>query len=425
MKASWEKTEKNAGVLTVETDEQTVAQALDQAFKKVVKKVNVPGFRKGRVPRKIFEQRFGVEALYQDALDILLPDAYEKAVKETKIEPVDQPEIEDVEIEKGKPFRFKAKVTVKPEVKLGEYKGLKIEEKDFSVSEEDVNAELERMRKQQGIIKPVEDAAQNGDQVIIDFEGFQDGVAFEGGKGENYNLELGSGSFIPGFEEQLIGVKAGEEKEVKVTFPEDYHAEELAGKPATFKVKVHEVKRIELPELDDEFAEDVSEFETLAELKADVEKRLKESKEKERENYVRNALVEKAAENAEVDIPEVMIDHEVNNMLQNFEQQLSFQGMNLELYTKFTGQTEEDLKEQFKTDAEKKVRADLVLEAIAEAEKVEVTEEETEKELQETAEAVKRDVEEVRQILESNGQMAVLQAQIRNRKTIDLLVSNS
>jgi trigger factor len=425
MKASWEKTETNKGVLTVETDEQSVAEALDKAFKKNVAKVNVPGFRKGKVPRKMFEQRFGVESLYQDALDILLPEAYEAAIKETKIEPVDQPEVDVEQIEQGKPFIFKATVTVKPEVKLGEYKGLKIEEKDFSVSAEDVVAELERMQKQQGVVKPVEDAAQNGDQVIIDFEGFQDGVAFEGGKGENHTLELGSNSFIPGFEEQLIGVKAGEEKTVEVTFPEEYHAPDLAGKLANFEVKVHEVKRVELPELDDEFAEDVSEFETLSELKADVENKLKESKEKEHESYVRNELVELAAKNAEVEIPEAMINHEVDHMLQNFEQQLSFQGLNLELYSQFTGQSADDLKQQFKDDAAKKVRADLVLEAISKAENVEVTQEEIEIELQETAASVKRDVEEVRQILEANGQIEMLQAQIRNKKTIDLLVSNS
>lgn len=426
MKASWEKTETNKGVLTVEADEQAVAQALDKAFKKVVKKVNVPGFRKGKVPRKLFEQRFGVEALYQDALDILLPEAYAAAVEETGIEPVDRPEVDIEQLEKGKPLIFKATVTVKPEVKLGEYKGLEVEEKDFSVTSEDVDAELKRMQKQQGVLKSVEDApAEKGDKVIIDFEGFQDGVAFDGGKGENYTLELGSGTFIPGFEDQLIGVKAGEEKEVNVTFPEEYHAEELAGKPATFKVKVHEVKRTELPELDDDFAQDVSEFDTLAELKADIEKKLKDQKEKERENYIRNQLVELAAKNAEIEIPKVMIDHEVEHMLQNFEQQLSFQGLNLELYSQFTGQSTDDLKKQFKEDAEKKVRADLVLEAIAKAENVEVTEEDLEKELQETADSVKRDVAEVRKILEENGQIETLKAQIRNKKTIDLLVSNS
>lgn len=426
MKASWEKTETNKGVLTVETDEQTVAKALDMAFKKVSAKVNIPGFRKGKVPRKLFEQRFGVESLYQDALDIMLPEAYEAAVLETGIEPVDRPEVDVEQIEQGKPMIFKATVTVKPEVKLGDYKGLQVEEKDYSVSADDVDSELERMQKQQGVLKSVEDApAEKGDKVIIDFEGFKDGVAFEGGKGENYTLELGSNSFIPGFEDQLIGVKAGEEKKVEVTFPEEYHAEDLAGQPATFEVKVHEVKRTELPELDDEFAQDVSEFETFAELKADVESKLNEGKQKEKENDLRNQLVELAANNAEVEIPEVMVEHEVGHMLQNFEQQLSYQGLNLELYSQFTGQSTDDLKEQFKADAAKKVRADLVLEAIAKAENLEVTEEELEKELQETADSVKRDVAEVRQILEANGQIDVLKAQLRNKKTIDLLVSES
>jgi trigger factor len=426
MKASWEKTEKNRGVLTVETDEQAVAKALDQAFKKVVKKVNVPGFRKGKVPRVIFEKRFGVEALYQDALDILLPEAYEAAVKETGIEPVDRPEIDIEQLEKGKPLIFKATVTVKPEVKLGEYKGLEVEEKDFSVKPEDVDAELEKMRKQQGQLEVVEDGTvEKGDRVIIDFEGFIDGEAFEGGKAENYTLEIGSGTFIPGFEDQLVGMKLGEEKDVEVTFPEDYHAKELAGKPAVFKVKLHEIKRLNLPELDDEFAQDVSEFDTLAELKADIEKNLNEKAEKEKENYIRNELVELAAKNAEVDIPEVMIDHEVENMLHQFEQRLMYQGLNLDLYAQFTGQDKDAIKEQFKEDAEKRVRANLVLEAIAKAENIEVTEEEIEQEIKDMAKEMGREVDDVRRILEAQGAMESVKEQLRVKKTIDLLVSNS
>ncbi|MGA9175092.1 MAG: trigger factor [Thermoactinomyces sp.] len=426
MKASWEKTEKNQGVLTVETDEQSVAKALDQAFKKVVKKVSVPGFRKGKVPRPIFEKRFGVEALYQDALDILLPEAYEAAVKETGIEPVDRPEIDIEQLEKGKSLIFKATVTVKPEVKLGEYKGLEVEEKDFSVKPEDVDAELERMQKQQGQLEAIEDGAvEKGDRVIIDFEGFVDGEPFEGGKAEKYTLEVGSGTFIPGFEDQLVGMKPGEEKDVEVTFPEDYHASELAGKPAVFKVKLHEIKRLNLPELDDEFAQDVSEFDTLAELKADIEKNLNEKAKKEKENYIRNELVELAAKNAEIEIPQVMIDHEVDHMLRDFEQRLMYQGLNLEMYAQFTGQDKEALKEQFKEDAEKRVRANLVLEAIAKAENIEVTEEEIEQEIKTMAEQMGREVEEVRKLLEQQGVIESVKEQLRVKKTIDLLVSNS
>lgn len=426
MKASWEKTEKNRGVLTVETDAQTVLNALDQAFKKVVKNVNVPGFRKGKVPRAIFEKRFGVEALYQDALDILLPDAYEQAVKETGIEPVDRPEIDIEQLEKGKSLIFKATVTVKPEVELGEYKGLEVPEKDFSVKPEDVDAELEKMRKQQGQLEAVEEGAvENGDRVIIDFEGFVDGKAFDGGKAEKYTLEIGSGTFIPGFEDQLVGMKAGEEKDVNVTFPEEYHAKDLAGKPATFKVKLHEIKRLNLPELDDEFAQDVSEFDTLEELKADVEKNLKEKAKREEEEYVRNTLVELAAEKATVDIPEVMIETEMDYMLQQFEQRLMYQGLNLELYTQFTGQSVDEIKGQFKEDAEKRVKANLVLEAIAKAENIEVTDEDVDKEIEQTAKQMEREVAEVRDLFESQGAIDSMKEQLRVKKTIDLLVSNS
>jgi trigger factor len=426
MKATWEKTENSRGVLTVEADAEAVAKALDQAFKKVVKKVAVPGFRKGKVPRAIFEKRFGVEALYQDALDILLPETYEEAVKETGIEPVDRPEIEIEQLEKGKSFIYKATVTVKPEVKLGEYKGLEVPEKDFSVKPEDVDAELERMRKQQGQLVAVEDGTvENGDRVIIDFEGFIDGEAFEGGKAEKYTLEVGSGTFIPGFEDQLVGMKPGEEKDVDVTFPENYHAEELAGKPATFKVKLHEIKRLNLPALDDEFAQDVSEFDTLDELKADIEKKLKEQKDREKESYIRNELVELAAENAEVEIPAVMIENEIDQMLRQFEQRLMMQGLNLELYARFTGQDVEAIKEQFKGDAEKKVKANLVLEAIAKAENIEVTEADIEEEIQDMAKQMEREADEVRRILEAQGAMDSVKEQVQVKKTIDLLVSHS
>ncbi|MBA4602675.1 trigger factor [Thermoactinomyces mirandus] len=428
MKASWEKTEKNRGILTVETDEQSVENALDQAFKKVVKKVNVPGFRKGKVPRPVFEKRFGVEALYQDALDILLPEAYEAAVEETGIVPVDRPEIDIEQLEKGKSLIFKATVTVKPEVKLGEYKGLevKVDEEKFTVKSEDVDAELEKMQKQQGQLEAIEDGSvEKEDRVIIDFEGFVDGEVFEGGKAEQYTLEVGSGSFIPGFEDQLIGMKPGEEKEIEVTFPEDYHVDELKGKPATFRVKLHEIKRLNLPEIDDEFAQDVSEFDTLDELKADIEKNLKEKAEKEEENHIRNELVEKAAQNADVEIPEVMIDQETENMLRQFEQRLMYQGLNLETYAQFTGQDRDALKTQFKEDAEKRVLANLTLEAIAKEENIDVNDEEVEEEIKQMAEEMGRETEDVRRILESRNALDSVKEQLRAKKTIDLLVSNS
>ncbi len=426
MKANWDQNENNRGVLTVEVDEEKLGKALNQAFKKVVKDVNLPGFRKGKVPRPIFEKRFGVEALYQDAVEILVPEAYQSAVEETGIEPVDQPEIDIEQLEKGTPFIFKATVTVKPEVKLGDYKGLEVPEKDFSVTEEDVEAELKRMQERQGQLNPVEEGTvEEKDRVTLDFEGFVDGESFEGGKAEGYTLEVGSGQFIPGFEEQLIGLKPEEEKEVQVTFPEEYHAEELAGKEAVFHVKVHEIKRLELPQLDDEFAQDVSELDTLDELKKDIENKLREQKSKEEENYKRNSLVEKASELAEIDLPDVMVEHEIDHMLQHFEQQLQMQGINLDQYVQFTGQEKSELREQFKEDAEKKVRANLVLEAIAAQENVEVSDEETEAEVEKLAEEMGRDTEEIRKLLEAQGALVQIRDEVKIRKTIDLLVSNS
>ncbi|SHE48437.1 trigger factor [Seinonella peptonophila] len=426
MKASWEKTEKNRGVLTVETDIESVANALDQAFKKVVKQVNVPGFRKGKVPRPIFERRFGVEALYQDAVDILLPKAYEEAIDETGIVPVDQPEIDIEQIEKGKAFIFQATVTVKPEVTLGEYKNLEVPEKDFSVSDEDVEKDLEKMQKQQGELVAIEEGAvENSDRIIFDFEGFIDGETFEGGSAERYNLEIGSGTFIPGFEEQLIGLEIGGERDVNVVFPEDYNAANLAGKEALFKVKLHEIKRLELPELDDEFAQDVSEFDTLGELKVDIRNRLEENAKKQQEEYTRNELVQVASENAEVEIPQVMIDNEADQRLHQFEHQLSYQGMNLDIYTQFTGQSRDDLKKQFIEEAEKQVRSNLVLEAIGKAEKIEVSEQEIEDEIDRMAKEMSREVDEIKKLLEAQGGTEPLKEQLLIKKTIDLLVLSS
>lgn len=423
MSAKFEKLEGNQGKLTVEVDAETFNKALDQAFKKVVKQVNVPGFRKGRVPRPIFEQRFGVEALYQDALDIVLPEAYTKAVEETSIEPVSQPEIDIEQIGKNEALIFTAEVTLKPEVKLGEYKGLEVEKVDTEVTDEDVENELKELQKRHAELVVKEDeAAAEGDTVVIDFEGFVDGEAFEGGKAENHSLELGSGSFIPGFEEQLIGVKAGEEKEVNVTFPEEYHAEELAGKDAVFKVKVHEVKSLELPELDDEFAVDVDdEVETLDALREKIKNRLKESKEHEAKHTIENAVIEQAAENAEIDVPEVMIENEIDRMMKEFEQRLQAQGLNLDLYKQFSGQDESELKEQMKADAEKRVRVSLTLEAIAKAENIEVTDEEVEKELEKMSETYNLPVDQIKQIL---GSTDSIKEDLKLNKAVELLVEN-
>jgi len=423
MTAKWEKLEGNSGVLTVEVSAEKVNEGLDEAFKKVVKQVNVPGFRKGKMPRPLFEKRFGIESLYEETINILLPEAYEEAIEETGIEPVDRPSIDVEQIEKGKNFIFKATVTVKPEVKLGEYKGLEVEALDTDVTDEDVNKELEALQTRHAELVVKEDSpAENGDTVVIDFEGFVNDVAFEGGKAENYSLELGSNSFIPGFEEQLVGTKAGEAKEVTVTFPEEYHAADLAGQPAVFKVTVHEIKGKELPALDDEFAKDADdEVESLDELKEKIKTRLKDNKEHEAEHHLRDTLVEKAAANAEVEIPEAMINTEINRMMQEFEQRLQMQGMNMELYFQFSGQDEAALREQMNEEAQKRVKFNLTLEAIAKAENLEASEEDVNAELEKMAQMYNMTVENIQAAL---GGTEGITSDLKLNKAVDFLVEN-
>ncbi|MGZ9585162.1 trigger factor [Paenibacillus marinisediminis] len=426
MKATWEKIEKNVGVLEVEVNAERVTEALDQAFKKVQKRANVPGFRKGKVPRQIFEAKYGVESLYQDAIDILLPDVYTQAVKEHDIQPVDQPEVDVEQFGKGQTFKFKAKVTVKPEAKLGEYKGLNIEKTAVEVTEEDLNAELERVQQRQAeLIVVDEDTAKNGDTVVIDFEGFVDGEAFEGGKGERYNLELGSNSFIPGFEDQLVGLGTGDFKDVEVSFPEHYHAENLAGKPATFKVKVHEIKRKQLPVLDDEFAKDVSEFDTLEEYKADLSKQIQDRKNREAEQAREAAVVEKVSENAEVEIPRSMIETEIQHMVKDLDNRLRMQGMDIDMFLTLSGQTIADLREQMQKEADKRVKNNLVLEQVAKEENLTVSDEELAEELEKMAQAYQRSAEEIRTILEKNGNLENLREEALIHKTVKFLVDNN
>ena len=426
MKATWEKIEKNRGVLEVEVSADRVTEALDKAFNKVVKQANVPGFRKGKVPRPIFEARFGVESLYQDAIDILLPEAYTEAIDQTDIFPVDRPDVDIEQFAKGQSFKFKAKVTVKPEVTLGDYKGIEVAVAKGEVTDAEVAEELERLQQRHAELVVIEEgAAANGDVTVIDFDGSVDGVPFEGGKAEGYSLELGSNTFIPGFEEQVVGLSTGDFKDVEVTFPESYHAAELAGKQAVFKVKVHEIKRKQLPELDDEFAKDVSEFDTLEEYKADLKTQLESRKADEFKAAQENAVVEKVAENAEVDIPSAMVDSEVQNMMRDFDNRLRNQGMNLEMFLSFSGQTQADLRAQMQDDAAKRVRNNLVLEAVGNAEKIEVSDEEVNQELEKMAESYKRPAEEIRGILEGNGSLDSLRDEVKLRKTIDVLVENS
>ena len=424
MSAKWEKQEGNVGVLTVEVPAEEVNGALDKAFKKVVKEINVPGFRKGKMPRQMFEKRFGVESLYQDALDFILPDAYANAVEEAGINPVDRPEIDIEKLEKNEPLVFTAKVTVKPEVELGEYKGLEVSKEDTNVTDEEIEAQLKESQERMAELTVKEDGqVENGDTAVIDFEGFVDGEAFEGGAGNDYSLEIGSNSFIPGFEEQLVGAKTGEQKDVEVTFPEEYHAEELAGKSATFKVTVNEVKAKELPELNDEFAKELDEeVEGLDALRTKMKENLKAEKDNASETQMRDQLVQKAAENATVEIPQAMIDSEIDRMMQDFEQRLSQQGMNKELYFQFSGQDEDALREQMKADAETRVRVSLTLEAIAKAENMEVTSEDIDKELEKMAGQFNMDAEQIKTAL---GGTEMLENDIRMQNTVEFLVENA
>ncbi|RIM73021.1 trigger factor [Staphylococcus arlettae] len=424
MTATWKKKEGNEGVLSVTVPAEKLDKALDQAFKKVVKQINVPGFRKGKVPRQIFEQRFGVEALYQDAADILLPEAYGEAIDETGIKPVDQPEIDVTQIEKGSDFKFDATVVVEPEVQLGDYKGLEIEKQSTELTEEEIQESIDHQLGHLSEMVVKEDAAiENGDTVNIDFDGYVDGEQFEGGQADGYDLEIGSGMFIPGFEEQLVGVKAGEEKDVTVTFPEEYHAEELAGKEATFKTKVNEVKYKEVPELTDEIANELdSEANTVAEYKENTRKRLAEQKETDAENAQKEEAINKAANNTTVDIPEAMVNTELDRMVQEFGQRMQQQGLNLETYFQISGQDESQLREQMKDDAEERVKTNLTLTAIAEAENVEVSDEDIDKELEKMSEQFNISVEDIKQTL---GNTDIVKNDVRIQKVIDLLVDEA
>ncbi|MDT3994215.1 trigger factor [Mammaliicoccus sp. H-M34] len=423
MTATWEKKEGNQGLLTVTVPKEEVDKGLDKAFKKVVKQINVPGFRKGKMPRPLFEQRFGVESLYQDALDFILPEAYGNAVEEAEINPVDRPEIDVTQMEKGKELIFEATVTVEPEVELGDYKGLAIEKQDREVTDEEFDKALEEAVSRQAELTVKEGEIAQGDVVNINFDGYVDGEAFEGGQAEGYDLEIGSGSFIPGFEEQLIGLKASDSKEVVVTFPEEYHAEELAGKEATFKCEINEVKSKEIPELDDELAQELDEsVKTVDEYKEKLRKDLADAKLNQAEATEKEEAITKASDNATVEIPEAMINTELDRMMQEFEQRISQQGLNLELYYQFSGQSEEELKAQMKEDAEKRVKTNLTLRAIADAENIEVSDSDVEAELTKMSEQFGLSVEDIKSTLGNND---ILVNDLKIQKVIDLLVAES
>ncbi|MER2001445.1 MAG: trigger factor [Carnobacterium inhibens] len=423
MTAKWEKKGTNDGVLTFEISEEKIKEGLDTAFNKVKSTLSVPGFRKGKVPRTIFNKQYGEEALYEDALNAVLPEAYDAAVAEAGLDPVAQPKIDVKSMEKGEAWVIEAEVTVKPEVELGEYKGLTVEKQDREVTDEDVEKNIEEKRAAQAELVLKEDAAVEGDTVVIDYEGFKDGVAFEGGKGENHSLELGSNSFIPGFEEKLVGVKAEDELDVDLTFPEDYHAEDLKGAAVTFKVKVHEVKAKELPALDDEFAKDVDEeVETLAELKEKIKTQLTDAKVASAEEAVEEAAIRQAVDNAKIeDLPWAMVHDEVHRQMDVFLNDMQRQGVSPEMYYQITGTTEQDLHKQMEADADLRTRTNLVLEAIVEAESFETSEDEVNEEIKNLAEQYGMDEKAVRAALTPE----MLKHDISMKKAIDLITETA
>lgn len=425
MSVKWERdSDAPKGTLTFDIDTETIQKGIDHAFTRTQKRISVPGFRKGHVPRTIFNQMYGEESLYQDALNDVLPDAYEAAIKEAGIEPVDQPQVNVESMEKGQPWTLTATVAVKPEVTLGDYKGMEVPEQDTSVSDADVDSELEKKRQQQAeLVLKEDEAAADGDTVVIDYEGTVDGEKFDGGSADNYSLVLGSGSFIPGFEDQLVGHKAGEDVDVNVTFPEDYHAKDLAGKDALFKVKIHEVKEKQLPELDDEFAKDVDEdVETLAELKDKVKKQLQDQKEAAAKAAIEDAAIEAAVANAETEeIPQAMLDDDTNRQLQQYLAGMQQQGINPQMYFQITNTTEDDLRKQFADDAAKRVKTNLVLEAVVKDANLNATDEDVQNEIADLAKQYGMDEEAVSKALTRD----MLEHDIEIKKAVDLIADSA
>ena len=420
-----EKLEKNMAKLTIEVPAEEFEKAIEASYLKQRKNISVPGFRKGKVPRAMIEKMYGAAIFYEDAANSLIPEAYSKAYDESGLEIVSQPTIDVVQIEKGKPFIFTAEVATKPEVTLGEYKGLKVDKVSNRVTAKEVDAKLEEEQKKNARTVAVLDrAVQDGDEVVLDFEGFVDGVAFEGGKGENYPLTIGSGSFIPGFEEQLIGAEAEKEVEVNMTFPEEYHAADLAGKEAVFKCTVHEIKVKELPELDDEFAAEVSEFDTLDEYKADIKAKIKEEKIAEGKRQKEDQAVEKAVANATMEIPEAMIDTQVKQQYEDMSYRLQSQGLSMEQYMQFTGLTEAKMMEEFRPTAIKRIETRLVLEAIVKAENIEISDEKFDKELAKMAETYQMEVDKLKEIM-GEAEKEQMRKDMAVQEAVTLIVENA
>ncbi|MBO4982166.1 MAG: trigger factor [Lachnospiraceae bacterium] len=420
-----EKLENNMAKLTIEVPAEELDKAIESAYRKNKNKISIPGFRKGKASRKMIESMYGKEVFYEDAANELIPAAYEKALEECTEDIVSAPRVNVTQIEEGKPFIFTAEVALKPEVTLGKYKGVKVDKIDVSVGEEEVDAQINRERESNARTITVEDrAVKDGDMTVIDFEGFVDGVAFEGGKGENYPLTIGSGAFIPGFEEALIGANIGEETDVNVTFPEDYQAEELAGKAAVFKCTVKEIKEKELPELDDEFAAEVSEFDTLAEYKEDVKKKLGEKKAADAKNAKEDAVIDAIIADAKMEIPDAMLETQQRQMVDEFAQRIQSQGLSMEQYMQFTGLTPAAMLEQIKPQALKRIQSRLVLEAVAAAEKIEASDDEFEEEVKTMAEVYQMEADKVKELLGENGAKQVKE-DICIRKAVEFVVENA
>lgn len=426
MKVTAENGENQQVTLTIEVEAAEVSKAVERAVKRLANRVNIPGFRKGKAPRKIVESNVGIDALLQEAFDLIAPKAFSDALDEQKIDPVTRPDIDVVTLEDGKNLVFKATVTPRPEVKLGEYKNLKVEKAAAEVSDEDVEKQLKNFQDRQGKMVEAPEGAvvENGDFTTLDFEGFVAGKAFEGGKGQDYPLQIGSGSFIPGFEEQLVGAKVGEEKEVNVKFPDEYHSAELAGKDAMFKCTVRSIKHKELPEIDDELAKKVSTFQTLDELKADIRKNLLETAEKKAENDHKSAVIEQATENITVEIPAVMIDNRVTTMIQEMAMRLEQQGMKLEQYLQYAGTDIAKIREDYRETAEKNVKTDLMLEEVAKAEDIKVEAKDLDAEVAGMAAAYGATPQQVQKIIKEQGRIGDLAASVLRKKTAQFIIDS-
>ncbi|MFR3251488.1 MAG: trigger factor [Eisenbergiella sp.] len=420
-----EKLEKNMAKLTIEVSADEFSKAVEEAYQKNKGKISVPGFRKGKVPKKMIEQMYGKAVFYEDAANALIPGAYEKALEECEETIVSSPKIDVTQIEEGKSFIFTAEVALKPEVTLGAYKGVEVDKIEVSVTDEEVEADLKQQQENNSrVVCRGAVLLQDGDIAVIDYEGFADGVAFEGGKGEDYSLTIGSHSFIDNFEEQLIGKNAGEECEVNVTFPEEYHAKELAGKPAVFKVTVKEVKEKQLPELNDEFAGEVSEFETLEAYKEDIRKKLTEKKEAEAKNQKEDAVITAVIENAQMEIPEAMVETQQRQIVDEFAQRLQMQGLSMEQYFQFTGLSYQHMMEQVKPQAERKIKSRLVLEAVVAAENIAATEEDYEEEIKRMAEGYRMEADKIKELMGEQGKKQIME-DLAVRKAAEFVVNEA